>query len=210
MIITFKEALVCLMAIVFSTSVAPGQQIQSGDAPSQVLPATLPAQSPLAPDRLFALASPAVVKLTIKDDDDREIGIASGFIVKIEEDEKNDILGLGAYSSTIITNYHVIRPAISIDVSFTDGHDGTVNQVIAEDESADLAVLLAFSHVEPKRALKLEENANPPVGTKVYAIGNPQGLSNTLSEGLISGYRKRGKHGKGTPGTRFARDSANF
>lgn len=194
MAVCFTEGVaICLGAALFVGADASGQSGQSGDAQSESHPTTLPAQSPLAPDRLFALASPAVVKLTIKDEDDREIGIASGFIVSFEK-KAHDILGQGFYRSRIITNYHVIRPAISIDMSFSDGQCGRALQVIAEDESADLAVLTASSFVEPKRALKLQEKASPPIGTKVYAIGNPQGLSNTLSEGLISGYRQRGKH----------------
>lgn len=192
--VTFKQdVMVWLAAALFSSAVASGRQAEKGDAPGQNRPTTLPAQSPLTPDRLFALASPAVVKLTIKDEDDREIGIASGFIVKFQKG-KFDIQGQSFYDVTIITNYHVIRPAINIDVSFSDKESGWVSKVIAEDESADLAVLLASSLVKPKLVLKLRENVSPPVGTKVYAIGSPQGLSNSLSEGLISGYRKRGKH----------------
>ncbi len=194
MTITFKEAVViCLVAALFSSAVAPGQQARSRNAPGQSRPTSLTAQSPLAPDRLFALASPAVVKLTIKDEDDREIGIASGFIVEFEK-EKYEVRGQPVYRSTMITNYHVIRPAISVDVLFSDGRTGRASQVMGEDESADLAVLSVSSLEEPKRALKLHEGASPRIGTKVYAIGSPKGLSNTLSEGLISGYRERGKH----------------
>ncbi len=153
MTVTFKKAVtICLATAFFPSADVLGQQGKSGDAGIKSQPATLPAQSPLAPDRLFALASPAVVKLTIKDEDDREIGIASGFIVRFEK-EKSDIQGQALYRCTIITNYHVIRPAISIDVSFSDGHTGWASRVVAEDESADLAVLLASSFVEPQRAL---------------------------------------------------------
>ena len=188
-----KAITIWLVAAFCPSAVARGQQAQSGDARVKSHATTLPAHSPLAPDRLFALASPAVVKLTIKDEDDREIGIASGIIVRFEK-ENYDIQGKRPYRSTLITNYHVIRAAVSIDVSFSDGQRGWVSAVLAEDKAADLAVLSASSFVEPKRALKLQESADPPIGTKVYAIGSPQGLSNTLSEGLISGYRQRGKH----------------
>lgn len=205
MTVTLKKAVtICLAVALLPCAAALGQQGQSGDDGVKSQPTELPAQSPLTPERLFALASPAVVKLTIKDEDDREIGVASGFIVRFGKGHYLYREGMATpsiggsrgdvYNSTIITNYHVIRPAISIDVSFTGGHSGTVLQVIAEDESADLAVLSVESLVEPKRSLKLRERANPPIGTKVYAIGSPQGLSNTLSEGLISGYRQRGKH----------------
>ncbi len=194
MTVTFREAVtICFASALFASGVATGQQGQSADAGVKRHPTTLPGQSPLASEHLFTLASPAVVKLTIKDEDEREIGVASGFIVSFER-KKHDIEGQALYRSTIITNYHVIRPAISIDVSFSEGHVGWASEVIAEDESADLAVLSVSSLMEPKQALMLRESANPPIGTKVYAIGSPRGLSNTLSEGLISGYRQRGEH----------------
>ena len=44
------------------------------------------------------------------------------------------------------------------------------------------------SHVIP--TLEIERREDPPIGHTVYAIGSPQGLKNTLSEGLVSGYRK--------------------
>ena len=153
MTVTFKNAVViCFAAALHSSAVAPGQQAQSGDAPESEtsdfdellqrareivdgptwLP-TLPAQSPLAPDHLFANASPGVVKLTIKDDDDREIGVASGCIVRLED--VSGLAGLASlkYHLTIVTNYHVIRPAISIDVTFSDGSIREVRYVIAEE-----------------------------------------------------------------------------
>lgn len=184
---------ICLATTLFPCPAVVGQQAPTGNTGVSTQTPALPAESPLTPDRLFELASPAVVKLTIRDEDDREIGIASGFIVRYERDE-HDAQGQALYKCTIITNYHVIRPAISIDVLFSDGNTGWGSRVVAEDESADLAVLLASSLAEPKRALTLQDSANAPIGTKVYAIGSPQGLSNTLSQGLISGYRERGKH----------------
>ena len=184
---------VCLAWAVFLPAIAVGQRTELGDALGERNAAMLPSQSALPPERLFAMASPAVVTLTVKDDDDREIGIGSGFVVGLEG-EKSRYKGLPVYGSTIVTNYHVIRPAIEIDVSFADGKGGWVSEVIGEDESTDLAVLAVSSFAEPKSVLKLQKDVNAPIGTKVYAIGSPQGLSNTLSEGLVSGYRQRGQH----------------
>ena len=65
--------------------------------------------------------------------------------------------------------------------------------VLALDEDADLAVLKVNGSSLPY--LKLAPKGRfPEVGSRVYAIGNPQGLSNTLSEGLVSGLRDEPKN----------------
>ena len=58
--------MICLTAALLPYAIAHGQEKRSGDVLTKSHPTTLPSQSPLAPDRLFALASPAVVKLTIR------------------------------------------------------------------------------------------------------------------------------------------------
>jgi hypothetical protein len=63
-----------------------------------------------------------------------------------------------------------------------------VKGILAADEKADLIIL----QVEAKE-MPVAELAGPAlsaVGEKVYAIGNPEGMTNTLSEGLVSGVRK--------------------
>lgn len=145
------------------------------------------AQAPLqlTPDQLFASASPAVVKLTIKEDDQRPIGTGSGFIIA------SDKLSDGVSTSTVITNYHVIYPAVFVAVAFQDDGTGAVNRVVVEDPSADIAVLEVLSSCRSLQALKLCAGQSPAIGTKVFTIGSPLGFTNTLSEGLVSGYRER-------------------
>ena len=208
--LTGGAALVALLIVgAGSNLLAQESRPTSARATSQAT--TLPANEPLAPDTLFALASPEVVKLSIKDEDDREVGSASAFIVAHQR-TKVEIEMSPPAGVTLVTNCHVLRPAVRIDVLFSDGARGWVWQVVAEDAASDVALLSAIvSFVEPPRgmasdpiifaeidawkrrvrALTLHQGADLPIGSKVYAIGSPRGLANTLSEGLISGYRPR-------------------
>ena len=120
------------------------------------------------------------------DENEKPVGSGSAFFV-------------GSYAdgtlrrSILVTNYHVIRPAIYAQVLGPGKSKRMVWQVIAKDESCDLALVTVFH--EPPAVLELDTGSSPPVGTKVFAIGSPLGLRNTLSEGLISGYRE--KNGSG-------------
>ena len=166
-----------------ATTLPPGPTAQApGTAPTKT--STRPV---LAPDKLFEFASPAVVKLVMLDDAGKEIGSASGFIIAIEKKRTFPHM-------TVVTNYHAVRPAVSIDVLLASGECGEVEGVLSEDEAADVAILDAsqVGKKPPTRALEMACGPDPPVGARVYAIGSPKGLSNTLSEGLISGYRDRG------------------
>jgi len=91
----------------------------------------------------------------------------------------------------IVTNYHVVYPAVRIDVRFEDKSTGIASRVLVEDFSADIAVLTVTSVAKPEQVLKLCEGNAPPIGARVFAIGSPLGFTNTLSDGLVSGYRER-------------------
>jgi hypothetical protein len=93
----------------------------------------------------------------------------------------------------IATNYHVIKDAYSAHVVFADKTELQVLGVAAMDPGADVAIvkLASQAHAQP---LELAGGDLPPVGTKVYAIGSPLGaFANTLSDGLVSAHRERGK-----------------
>ena len=90
----------------------------------------------------------------------------------------------------IATNYHVIDSAVSIHAKTSDGSTGFVSQIVQEDDSADVAILLAWLNC-PKRPSAIALSAKSPnIGAKVFVIGSPMGLECSLSEGLISGIRE--------------------
>ena len=129
----------------------------------------------LSADEVFAKASPAVVRVEVRDSQFRLIGQGSGFLVS--ED------GL------IATNHHVVQSAYFAHVILNDGTKYPVEGVAALDRNADLALLQIKGLQLP--VLKVATTDLPQVGARVYAIGNPKGLINSLSDGLISGHRKR-------------------
>jgi serine protease Do len=89
----------------------------------------------------------------------------------------------------VITNFHVIESAVTAKGTFSTGEVGHGLYVLAEDPIFDLA-LLQFDADKKLNPLPLSTEPRLPVGTKVYVLGNPLGLENSLSDGLVSGYRR--------------------
>jgi S1-C subfamily serine protease len=137
------------------------------------LQADLASSKELSAESIFKEASPAVVRVDVRDRDSKLISQGSGFL--ISED------GL------VATNCHVIEGADFAQVVFPDDSKSTVEGVASYMTSADLAVLKIAGSQFP--VLALADDELPDIGSKVYAIGNPRGLTNTLSDGLVSGLR---------------------
>ena len=86
----------------------------------------------------------------------------------------------------ILTNYHVVANARKIDVQTYDKHRYTA-QVIGSDKYHDLALLqIDAPNLVPA---VLAASKDLQVGQEVYAIGNPFGLSGTMTAGIISAIR---------------------
>ncbi|WP_158749082.1 S1C family serine protease [Acidobacterium sp. S8] len=86
----------------------------------------------------------------------------------------------------ILTNYHVIESSQQVEVTTSDKHRYKA-RVIATDQHHDLALLqITAPNLVPA---VLADSANLVVGQKVYAIGNPFGLSGTMTTGIISAKR---------------------
>jgi len=90
-------------------------------------------------------------------------------------------------SGHILTNYHVVANANrGIEVQLSNKRRYTA-KVIGTDKAHDLALLqISAPNLEP---VTLSDSANLAVGQKVYAIGNPFGLSGTMTRGIISSIR---------------------
>jgi hypothetical protein len=88
----------------------------------------------------------------------------------------------------ILTNYHVIEGASSVEIVLRSGEKRTCAGYLLVDPKHDLATL-RIGPVAAGSALKLKAEM-PSVGEKVAAFGNPQGFSFTTSEGIVSAIRK--------------------
>ncbi|MEW6604263.1 MAG: trypsin-like peptidase domain-containing protein [Thermoproteota archaeon] len=123
---------------------------------------------------LFARAEKSVVQITDSDETNLfESRLGSGFVYDT--------------NGHIITNYHVVNGGGRLDVTFLDG---TVYRasLIGADPFTDLAVLYV-EEVPPEKLvpLPLADSSTTRVGQQVAAIGNPFGLSGSMSAGIISG-----------------------
>ena len=96
----------------------------------------------------------------------------------------------------VLTNYHVVAGANrGIEVMLSNKHRYAA-KVVGTDKMHDLALLqIAAPNLEP---VILADSSSLSVGQKVYAIGNPFGLSGTMTRGIISSIRSI-KGSEGSP-----------
>jgi S1-C subfamily serine protease len=85
----------------------------------------------------------------------------------------------------IITNNHVIKNAGKITVTFTDGFSYDA-EVIGADDSSDLAIIKVDREKSKLNPLPLGDSSITLVGQQVAAIGNPFGLSGSMTAGIVS------------------------
>jgi len=98
----------------------------------------------------------------------------------------------------IVTNFHVVQEAERASVTLNDGSTYPATLVgVAPDK--DLAVLKIDAPPSKLLPLPIGKSANLRVGQKVLAIGNPFGLDQTLTTGVISGLGREIKSVSGRP-----------
>ena len=85
----------------------------------------------------------------------------------------------------IVTNYHVVENADELLVTLADGNVYEA-ELVGEDPTNDLAVIRIPAEADPPRPLPIGDSEALRVGQFVVAIGNPFGLEQTLTTGVIS------------------------
>lgn len=85
----------------------------------------------------------------------------------------------------VITNYHVVEETTTISVTFANGN-GYAAEVEGTDPYADLAVLSVAAPAEEFLPLRVASSSELRVGSSVVAIGNPFGLVNSMTIGVVS------------------------
>ncbi len=133
----------------------------------------LPVVSFADADRIFNESSKTVVVVTAYDEKGNAVNRGSGFIVRAD--------------GAVVTNYHVIAMAKDIKVKAGD-KVLDVEGLIFTDEKNDLVILKAKVRNMPVVKLGVVGKAN--IGEHVYVISNPEGLENTISDGLLRGIRR--------------------
>ncbi|MFI8896251.1 S1C family serine protease [Streptomyces paradoxus] len=87
-------------------------------------------------------------------------------------------------SGEIVTNNHVVSGASQIKATTSDGKSYTA-KVVGTDSKKDLA-LIKLENASGLKAATLGDSAGIQVGDQVVAIGSPEGLSGTVTSGIIS------------------------
>ena len=91
----------------------------------------------------------------------------------------------------ILTNNHVVDGAKEVKVTLTDGREFTA-KVIGRDPKTDIAVVKIDADSLP--VVPLADSSNVKVGDVVLAVGNPFGVGQTVTEGIVSA-KNRGNMG---------------
>ncbi len=122
---------------------------------------------------IFEKAEPGVVRVnTIRNQTASETGgVGSGFVF----DKKGHI----------ITNAHVIEGSTKTVVTFLDGRSYNA-EIIGMDEYTDIGVIKVNADLKLLNPLSLGDSSNLDVGEPIAAIGNPFGLSGSMTSGIVS------------------------
>jgi Do/DeqQ family serine protease len=111
-----------------------------------------------------------------------------------DDPQRASSLGSGVIVSTagyILTNHHVVEAADEIEVALADGKK-LLAEVVGVDPETDLAVLRVGG--EGLRAITFGESDALRVGDPVLAIGNPFGVGQTVTSGIVSALGRSGLH----------------
>jgi len=126
------------------------------------------------PQEIAKKSFASVVLLVMEDANGQPVSLGSGFFVR---------------SDIVATNLHVVEDA-------SNGYAKIVGQekkydiagLVGIDQERDLVLLSVTGTKAP--SLPLGNSGDVAIGDEIYAIGNPQGLEGTFSQGIVSGIRK--------------------
>ena len=123
---------------------------------------------------VYARCAPAVFYIETTGCDGQPYSSGSGFFI--------DSRGVA------VTNHHVIEDALAATATLTDGRTLPITGVLFFDEVTDFAVIQVEGRDFP--TLPVGNSAAVAGGEKVYSIGSPEGLQNSISDGIISNPRR--------------------
>ena len=117
----------------------------------------------------YRRAQPSIVVVKQIDDHGQTLHVGTGFAIS------NDL---------IATCAHVTGEGRRLAIEYPEGHESPVSEIVAWDESLDLALIRGEAPNPPPLPLGTKE---PVPGSPILAFGNPQGLRGSVTAGVISG-----------------------
>jgi S1-C subfamily serine protease len=159
--------------------------VQQSPAPAAAAPAAADGRLSIAD--IYDRTAPGVVQIT-----STSRAPSDSFGSPLTPSDGQQALGSGFVldkAGHIVTNYHVIEGADSIEVSFSN-QDTLAAKLVGSDPSTDLAVLRVETSSRSLRPLELGNSDSVRVGDAVIAIGNPFGLDRTATAGIVSALQR--------------------
>jgi len=165
-----------IFAVLF---ISPPESLKPEVSEINEQPATIVAQATpmvtksLSLVEIFEKSEPGVVRVNVQSGETEEVkgGVGSGFVF----DKKGHI----------ITNAHVVKDATKVTVTFLDGRSYHAD-IIGVDEYTDIAIIKVNSDLVLLHPLSIGDSSNLKVGEQIAAIGNPFGLSGSMTSGIVS------------------------
>ena len=158
---------------VVNTSTIPVSSEPLSSAQPPVTPvAATSSSAPRTGDQVFAEVSPSIVRIVVFNDSYTPIGGGSGVVTA---------------RGTVVTNCHVALKGVTVEVRA--GKDSFPANVLIADETYDLCQLSVGGGFSAP-AVEFGAMQYVRTGQKVFAVGAPQGLDLTISEGIVSSLRE--------------------
>ena len=172
--------------IVFALIMIPPNEIEkpeivvtNGHGPSIVgEPTTVPSSKNLSLVDIFERVEPGVIRVNVQ----RELGIISENIIPQSGVGSGFVFDVKGH---VITNAHVVENAQKIIVTFLDGRSFNA-EVVGVDPFTDIAVIKVDVESQLLKPLFIGDSSNLKVGEQIAAIGNPFGLSGSMTSGIVS------------------------
>ena len=169
----FTIAIFAVLFISPPESIKPETIIENESLPKAVGEVAFLQKQNLSLIEIFDKSEPGVVRVNVQKNETKDAGggVGSGFVF----DKKGHV----------ITNAHVIDDAEKVTVTFLDGRSYNA-EIIGIDEATDIAIIKV--NIEPTllHPLTIGNSSNLKVGEPIAAIGNPFGLSGSMTSGIVS------------------------
>lgn len=167
---------VAIVAVLFISppeSMKPNIIVSNGHASNIVGEVTPNYTKKLSLIEIFEKSESGVVRVNVQRNQTADVvgGIGSGFVF----DKKGHI----------ITNAHVIKDATKIIITFLDGRSYNA-EIIGSDQYTDIAIIKVNADLLLLHPLPIGDSSNLKVGEGIAAIGNPFGLSGSMTSGIVS------------------------
>ena len=168
--VVFSIVLLSGISVVFLSPVLA----QDNSYSSENLQTTIESSKDLSLIEIFESSEFGVVSITVtktSPSGGNSNSVGSGFIFDKE--------------GHIITNNHVVKDAKKIDVTFIDGTSYRA-EIIGTDPYADIAVIKIDVNSKKLYPILIGDSSKLKVGEQIAAIGNPFGLSGSMTSGIVS------------------------